>query len=310
MDNIEKCRKKRATIRTSATKLITKADTIIQSDTKEITGLNEIFEQLSQKESILTSLNSEIENLISVPAEFETEISASEEYSEKIISAKCKIKNCLTYLESVNQVKLTPASFVNNSVSIKLPEILLPKFSGKCEEWSTFKLQFNNVITSNNQLTNAQKLHYLNSALIGEAKNLITLDDTFTSLYTALEERYENKRLIVESHVKSILDIEKLSHESAKDLRNLIDCVKKNIRALTILEYNRNDLSDIFILNIVLQKLDRETRRQYELNISSNDVPKLDDLFSFLEKRAQILENKKSLREVESPSEAISQGSD
>ncbi|GFS55222.1 uncharacterized protein TNIN_167971 [Trichonephila inaurata madagascariensis] len=42
--------------------------------------------------------------------------------------------------------------------SIKLPEIPLPQFSGLYEEWSTFKDQFDNLISNNEKLTNSQKL--------------------------------------------------------------------------------------------------------------------------------------------------------
>ncbi|GBM57400.1 hypothetical protein AVEN_59880-1 [Araneus ventricosus] len=48
---------------------------------------------------------------------------------------------------------------------------------------------------------------------------------------------------------------------------------------------------DVSILNIVISKLDKQSRQYYESSLSSNEVPKVDDLISFPEKRAQILEN-------------------
>ncbi|GBM67203.1 hypothetical protein AVEN_160799-1 [Araneus ventricosus] len=115
----------------------------------------------------------------------------------------------------------------SNTPTIKLPGIPLTKFSGNCEEWNNFKLQFNNLITSNSQLSQEQKLHYLNSSLTGPAKDFQSIDDIFDALFKAL-----------------------------------ID-----------------------------SKLDKQSRQYYESSLSSNEVPKLDDLISFLEKRAQILEN-------------------
>ncbi|GBM25188.1 hypothetical protein AVEN_184604-1 [Araneus ventricosus] len=179
----------------------------------------------------------------------------------------------------------------SNTPTIKLPEIPLPKFSGRYEEWNNFKLQFNNLITSNSQLSQEQKLHYLNSSLTGPAKDLQSIDDTFDSLFKALTDRFENKRLLVELHINEILEAGKLTTESAKDLRNLTDNINKSIRGLKVLEYNRNNLSDVLILNIVISKLDKQSRQYYESSLSSNEVPKLVDLISFLEKRAQILEN-------------------
>ncbi|GFY74409.1 integrase catalytic domain-containing protein [Trichonephila inaurata madagascariensis] len=176
-------------------------------------------------------------------------------------------------------------------LSIKLPEIPLPKFSGKYEKWSNFKIQFNNIISTNSQLSSEQKLHYLKAALTFETKNLETISDSFESSFKSLEERYENERLIAETQVKAILNLAKLNNESAKDLRNLIDDVNKNIRALKVLEFERNNLSDILILNNILQKLDKETLKQFEYSLNSTENPKSDDFILFLEKCAQVLSN-------------------
>ncbi|XP_023229230.1 uncharacterized protein LOC111629544 [Centruroides sculpturatus] len=293
MDQLEKLKKKRASIRASVTKLISKIDSLIESDDRETETHLEILDQLSRKEESLRTLNGEIEGFITSPTDYDTEIVNSEEYEDKIISCKFKIQSRIKRLEADSSVvTVTQGPVVrNNSANIKLPEIPLPKFSGKYEEWSNFKMQFDNIISSNEQLSAEQKLHYLKAALVGEAKSLETLNDSFASLFQALQERYENKKLIVETHVNAILDSVKLPYESARGLRSLIDSINRNMRALKVLGYERNELSDILILNIVLQKLDKETLKQYEFSISSNDVPKLDNLISFLEKRSQILEN-------------------
>lgn len=52
---------------------------------------------------------------------------------------------------------------------IKLIEIPLLKFSVKPEVWNTFELQFHNIVTPNQQLSEAQKLHYLSAALTNYA---------------------------------------------------------------------------------------------------------------------------------------------
>ncbi|XP_054720795.1 uncharacterized protein LOC129230420 [Uloborus diversus] len=120
----------------------------------------------------------------------------------------------------------------NSTISIRLPEISLPKFNGKYEEWFLFKEQFNSIINSNSSLSDSQKLYYLKSSLIGRAKEIETIDDTYQSLWKALTERFENKRLIVNSHIQELLNIQKITHESADELRNLVDKIHKHLRAL------------------------------------------------------------------------------
>ncbi|XP_054706729.1 uncharacterized protein LOC129216539 [Uloborus diversus] len=178
-----------------------------------------------------------------------------------------------------------------NNALVRLPELSISKFAGKIEEWNNFKMQFNSIINSNNQLSDVHKLQYLQSCLVGEAKHLMSAEDTYDSLFKALEERYENERIIVETHVNSILKYSKIQQQSTKELRHLIDTINKNIRALQVLKYERNYLSDILLINIILEKLDIESRKQFELNASSKEVPKLEELLSFLEKRCQVLDN-------------------
>ncbi|GFW03663.1 integrase catalytic domain-containing protein [Trichonephila clavipes] len=92
----------------------------------------------------------------------------------------------------------------------KIPPIILPTFSGKYEQFSKFESQFDDLITTNEQLTQSQKLYYLNSCLSNEVKEFASTFDTFSSLYEALESRYDNKRLIVDIHVQQIINFKKI----------------------------------------------------------------------------------------------------
>lgn len=55
--------------------------------------------------------------------------------------------------------------------------------------------------------------------------------------------------------------------------------------------FERNEFSDILITTIILEKIDRETRKQFELAVNTSDVPKFNNLMTFLEKRSQIMES-------------------
>ncbi|CAL1262782.1 unnamed protein product [Larinioides sclopetarius] len=205
-----------------------------------------------------------------------------------------KLKYNVEYLKGQNIDSSTKDAHTANNdqpkrATIKLPEIPLPLFNGKFEEWNLFKTQFNSLINENAELSEHEKLHYLRGCLKGEAKIIETSDDDFTSLFKALEQRYENKRVIVDCHIKNILNFPAMKHESAKDLRILLDNIKRNLRSLKILDFNRDKLSNTLLLNIVLDKLDRETRKQYELTLKDNEVPDFDVCLEFLERRYQIL---------------------
>ncbi|XP_056635932.1 uncharacterized protein LOC130444677 [Diorhabda sublineata] len=71
----------------------------------------------------------------------------------------------------------------NCNIDVKLPDISLPKFKGQTSEWPSFIQLFENLITSNNSLTNIKKLLYLKASLSNEPLQLIgdleLCDDNF-----------------------------------------------------------------------------------------------------------------------------------
>ncbi|GFY69668.1 uncharacterized protein TNIN_42821 [Trichonephila inaurata madagascariensis] len=131
----------------------------------------------------------------------------------------------------------------------------------------------------------SQKLYYLKASLQGDAKLLEAVDDSFESLITELKTRFENKRLLTETHINAILEIEKLTSESARDIRSMTNILNKNFRALKLLGFERNNLSDLLLLNIFLKKINRETRKQFEQSIDSNQIPELDIYDVFRKKK-------------------------
>jgi hypothetical protein len=250
-----------------------------------------------------SSLKDKIESLrkdyYSLPADADLSEADSEleQLESRLDKIEVRFHHLLSELESTkNKILISETmphvtEIESKQVNIKLPEIPLPHFSGLYEEWSTFKDQFNNLITKNEKLSNSQKLYYLRSALKGHAKQIECSDDTFEALFEALTLRYENKRAIFDMHIQAIMNHEKIQHESARELRFFVDNVKKNLRSLKSLEFTRNDFSDAILVNILLSKLDKETRKLFEATLNSTDIPKLDHFLEFVEKRSMVLES-------------------
>ncbi|GFU62856.1 integrase catalytic domain-containing protein [Trichonephila clavipes] len=197
-----------------------------------------------------------------------------------------------TLLESSN-VDTSELSMKNDfaNYNVKLPSINLPEFSGQYTDWLQFKSQFVSLIHDNACLSDSQKLYYLQSVLKGHAKQLQTVNDSYSSLFEALEGRYENKRLIVNNHIAELLNPNKIKFESAFHLRSLIDSIQSHLRALKQLELEPNALCESMLIFVITQRLDDESRKQYEMELHSNDLPKWDNFLDFLIKRSQALEN-------------------
>ncbi|GFU23926.1 DUF1758 domain-containing protein [Nephila pilipes] len=178
-----------------------------------------------------------------------------------------------------------------SSRRINLKPIPLPVFTGRLDEFNSFKSQFITLIHNNKELTDSEKLFYLRGSFKEETKTSETPDDSCLSLFQALEKRYENKRMLVDCHIKSILILPTLKHESAKDLCYFLDCLNKRLRSLKVLDFEGDKLSNVLFLNIILEKLDRESRKQYEFILKDNKIPDFDEFLNWLERRNQILNN-------------------
>ncbi|GFU51570.1 DUF1758 domain-containing protein [Trichonephila clavipes] len=111
--------------------------------------------------------------------------------------------------------------------------------------------------------------------------------DELKDQYYDIKDISESELQVIEAGIQKI---EKLTSESARDIRTMTDILSKNIRALKLLGFERNNLSDLILLNIILKKIDRETQKQFEQSIDSNQIPEL-DTFMFSEKRSQTIDS-------------------
>ncbi|GFR16787.1 uncharacterized protein TNCT_731461 [Trichonephila clavata] len=103
-----------------------------------------------------------------------------------------------------------------------------PSLNSLEDDLQDFETQFCDLVIENSQLSDSEKLHYLRGALRGDAEIVETSADDFNSLFKALEQRYENKRVIVDCHIKNILNVQAMKYESSGDLRILLDNIKKD----------------------------------------------------------------------------------
>lgn len=274
----------------------------------KITKLKSFLENYEFKEESVQELSVKLQNIKALRNQVEvlqTDYCVTSEDPEqalgdvedRIDESEVRILFLLSSADSKNETNSNQDKQKNDNIvkekstKINLPELSLPVFTGKYSDFAQFRTQFENLIVKNTDLTDTQRLFYLQAALKGEAKLLQTTDDTFESLFSALKERYDNKRLVVESLIQNMTNYHVITTESAKELRMLSDNVKKNLRSLKLLDFTQNDLSDILLINILTPKLDRETRKQYEISLKSKEVPKLEDFFLFLESRSIVLES-------------------
>ncbi|GBM00358.1 hypothetical protein AVEN_179180-1 [Araneus ventricosus] len=127
------------------------------------------------------------------------------------------------------------------------------------------------------------------ASLKGDAKLIENTQDTFQSLLSALDTRYENKRAVIDTLIPNLLSLGKVN-DSPRQLRNLVDIVKRNLRALENLKLSRNNLTDALLVHILERKIDSESQKLFQMENKSSEILSLDCFLNFIEDRTRILE--------------------
>lgn len=181
----------------------------------------------------------------------------------------------------------------SNTERVKLPKLSLPEFGGLYTQWVSFQETYDALINNNLSLSPIEKFYYLKSCLKGEAAQLIQSLEISQANYDIawqmLKERYQNKKLIIHTHLKAIFELGTLKGESHQALRKLLDNFNKNVRALTALGQPTAHW-DTLLVYIFASKLDSVTKREFEESIADIESPKVTDLTEFISKRCQLLE--------------------
>jgi hypothetical protein len=182
----------------------------------------------------------------------------------------------------------------SNATDIKLPTINLPNFNGNYTDWTPFYESFRSLIHENNNLEKIQKLHYLRSCLGAEARRTIdTLAvsaDSYDTAWRLLKERYQNKRLIVQHHIHGLFNLPQITKPSPSSLRDLTDKLNAHLESLKS-QNLQVEKWDAMIIYLIASKFDTQTKGEWETKLTSNELPSLQDMKSFLIQKCQTLES-------------------
>ncbi|XP_055543082.1 uncharacterized protein LOC129728654 [Wyeomyia smithii] len=143
----------------------------------------------------------------------------------------------------------------------------LPTFDGKYEHWPRFKAMFQDLMSRSSDC-DAIKLYHLEKSLVGDAAGIIDSqtiqDNNYAQAWTILEQRFENKRLIVDLHIRGLLNLKRKTKKSSKELRLLLDECCRHVENLKFLGQELLGVSELFVVNVLTAALDKETREHWE----------------------------------------------
>lgn len=184
----------------------------------------------------------------------------------------------------------------NEQSKVKLPKISLPTFAGSYHTWLSFKNRFTNLIHNSNRLSNVEKLEYLKSCLTpgSEAERTIQryqiTDQNYKAAWDRMNEKYDNRRILQDTQIETIIDRKEMKIETAKEIRELLDVIQESLEALNNLEVETQSWDPILVV-LIKRKLPFKTREEWEKQLNPEDVPTYAQLLAFLEKRYRTVEN-------------------
>lgn len=157
----------------------------------------------------------------------------------------------------------------------RLAPIELPKFNGNIQEWESFFDLYKAMVHNDDNYPLAQKLSYLRSTLSGPALDIIKeipiTEVNYNVAIMRLQQRYDNKSLVIQSHIRAILDAPRVEFTSASELQKLYSCVLTHNAALKSLR-QLIEHWDAWLVTIILRKLDQTTNQEWQLRRTNTNL--------------------------------------
>ncbi|XP_055387374.1 uncharacterized protein LOC129615957 [Condylostylus longicornis] len=223
------------------------------------------------------------------------EIKTFYQHKHQMIEAEMKTK----FPERPPELKMDPNQSISQrvdvpNISINLPKITLAKFDGDYQKWPSFYDLFKSLVHNNEMIPAVQKLQYLKLHLSGEPEHLLrafqVTEDNYAAAFNMLKERYDNKRVLVNTQLKLLLNQSFVNQETATAVKKLLDTTNECLQALKNLQIDVEGWDPI-IVYLIVQKLPTETHQLWEQSVSAeNQLPTWRQLESFLETRFRTLE--------------------
>ncbi|XP_075151102.1 uncharacterized protein LOC142225212 [Haematobia irritans] len=178
----------------------------------------------------------------------------------------------------------------------ELPKLRIEPFTGNYKEWPAFKDLFVSAIDSKPNLSNVQKFHYLKSLLKDDAANLVKhiqiSDASYTTAWDRLKERFDRPRHIVNSYIETFMALSPMKEGNVFKLRQISDTANEVLRGLDAIDYRERDHWLIYILQ---NKIDSESRRKWTEHSRNESKPTVDNFLKFLDRCCEELELDKNI---------------
>ncbi|XP_011870722.1 PREDICTED: uncharacterized protein LOC105563611 [Vollenhovia emeryi] len=274
----------------------------------QLERLNEIWEDVCKTHAEISAKEGAETDPYMVDDVFATLHATYEDVRDLLVTSRVPFEAREELVSSIRRADVEPSEPEADASVARLPRMPLPTFSGKYEDWESFCDLFTALVHEVPKFADVTKLQFLKSCLKGPAAELIkdvkTTNANYVSTWSTLKARY-HPRLILAKYLTSLLQLQHLKKESAVGLRAFTDDATRIVRALTNMKLPVAHW-DQWLVHILAERLDPESRRLWEAELSAKDrkaalsmgsadfellkyLPTFADIIDFLERRAQTL---------------------
>lgn len=261
--------------------------------------LSDVENTFKDYNGIKESINAQIDRLESNQEKTEDEILKLFEDQEAQFK---EIENSFVHLRSLIKSKVTLLKGAINTneslnhcgVKVQLPQMKLPSFSGKYEEYESFREKFSVLVNESTEISPIQKFQFLLDCLSDNVRksfdHLEFSEANFPVVLEMLRERYSNRKLSIDRHLAGLVGLKSMTKESSAELQEILDETTAHVSALKSLNVEV-DTWDVMIVYLVSIKLDSETRKRWEETVNKDELSKWSVMNAFLQKRCNSLES-------------------
>lgn len=208
-----------------------------------------------------------------------------------------EIKTRLISIKDTQKLPVKTFSKVIDTVNIKLPELYIPFFDGKPNEWLTFKQTFESVIHNNpNIKSSITKFNFLLKYLQGDARAAIGHIDLshngYIKAWDELNNRFHNTKVLVDVHIHSLLNLPQIvkGTRNSQELKDILNQAIGHTSSLEACSKKIDNLGELFIINCVVRKLNNYLRKEWETEFSANVLPTWVQLKKFLIEKSRVID--------------------
>jgi hypothetical protein len=140
------------------------------------------------------------------------------------------------------------------------------------------------------QYANVEKFRRLKACItdpLSPIAHLVESNDGYAAAWQAVISYYDDKRIIINSHIIALIEQKRMMSESHDDLHKLINNATMQTAGMESM-YSKPELYDVIIAHFVLHRLDHQSRDLFETE-NKNQIPFWPKLQSFLQERRKTL---------------------